>query len=97
MGTVATPSYATIHMGNFEETHIYPDINNDYLVYTRYIDDISLIYTGGKRKLTDFLTKLNTTHDSIKFDFEMSTMSSAFLYTLVYIDDNGQLQTTLYT
>ena len=27
-------------MGNFEETHIYPEINNDCIFYARYIDDI---------------------------------------------------------
>ena len=97
MGTIAAPSYATIYMGHFEEKHIYPEINNDCLFYTRYIDDIFLIYTGGERKLIEFLTKLNTAHDSIKFDFEKSTKSIAFLDTLVYIDDKRQLQTTLYT
>ena len=97
MGTSAAPSYATIDMGHFEEKHIYPEINNDCLFYTRYIDDIFLIYTGGERKLIEFLTKLNTAHDSIKFEFEKSTKSIAFLDTLVYIDDKRQLQTTLYT
>ena len=97
MGTIAAPSYATIYMGHFEEKHIYPELNNDSLFYTRYIDEIFLIYTGGERKLIEFLTKLNTAHDSIKFDFEKSTKSIAFLDTLVYIDDKRQLQTTLYT
>ena len=97
MGTVAAPSYATIYMGHFEETHIYPDINNDCLFYARYIDDIFLIYTGGETKLDEFLTNLNMKHDSIKFDHEKSTQSVAFLDTLIYIDENRQLQTTLYT
>ena len=97
MGTVAAPSYATIYMGNFEETHIYPDIDNDCPVYARYIDDIFLIYTGGEKKLDEFLTNINTKHDSIKFDYEKSTQSVAFLDTLIYIDEKRQLRTTLYT
>ena len=84
-------------MGNFEETHIYPEINNDCPFYARYIDDIFLIYTGGETKLDEFLTNLNTKHDSIKFDYEKSTQSVAFLDTLIYIDEKRQLQTTLYT
>ena len=97
MGTVAAPSYATIYMGYFEEKFIYPIINSECLFYTRYIDDIFLIYTGGEAKLIEFLTNLNTLHDSIKFDYEKSKKSIAFLDTLVYIDNNRQLQTTLYT
>ena len=97
MGTVAAPSYATIYMGEFEETYIYPEINNDCLFYARYIDDIFLIYTGGETKLMDFLTNLNTKHDSIKFDHDKSMQSIPFLDTLIYIDENRHLQTTLYT
>ena len=97
MGTVAAPSYATIFMGNFEEKYIYPVISKECLAYYRYIDDIFLIYTGGETKLIEFLTNLNTQHDFIKFDFEKSHKSIAFLDTLVYVDDKRQLQTTLYT
>ena len=97
MGTVAAPPYATIYMGKFEETYIYPEINNDCLFYARYIDDIFFIYTGGEAKLLEFLTNLNTKHDSIKFDHEKSMQFIPFLDTLIYIDENRQLQTTLYT
>ena len=97
MGTIAAPSYATIYMGRFETLNIYPEINRECLFYARYIDDIFLIYTGENAKLTQFLIELNTKHDSIKFDYETSTKSVAFLDTLVYIDQNRHLQTTLYT
>ena len=97
MGTVAAPSYATIYMDKFENTYIYPEIENDCLFYARYIDDIFFIYTGGEAKLNNFLTNLNMMHDSIKFDHEKSTQAIAFLDILVYIDKNRQLQTTLHT
>ena len=97
MGTVSAPSYANIFMGHFEETHIYPLISEDCLYYARYIDDIFFIYTGGQAKLDTFITHLNTLHNSIKFDLCSSTHSIAFLDTLVYIDNNRKLQTTLYT
>ena len=83
-------------MGHFEETHIYPEINNDCLFYARYIEDIFLIYTGGGTKLDEFLTNVNSKHDPIIFDHKKSTESVAFLDTLIYIDGNRKLQTTLY-
>ena len=97
MGTVSAPSYANIFMGHFEETYIYPLITEDCLYYARYIDDIFFIYTGSQAKLDTFITHLNTLHNSIKFDLCSSTHSIAFLDTLVYIDNNRKLQTTLYT
>ena len=57
---------------------------------------IPYIHTGGEAKLDEFLTNLNTKHDSIKFDYEKSTHSVAFLDTLIYIDEKRQ-QKTLYT
>ena len=97
MGTIAAPSYATIYMDKFENTHIYPKIKNDCLFYARYIDDIFMIYTGGDAKLNNFLNDLNMTHDSIKFDHEKSKQAIAFLDILIYIGENRQLQNTLHT
>ena len=97
MGTVAAPSYAVIYMGEFEEKHIYPTIGKDCLYYGRYIDDILLIYKGSEREFKTFAEQLNTKHPSIKFDYEISKTSIPFLGTRIYIDDNRQLQTTLFT
>ena len=97
MGTVAAPSYAIIFMGKFEETYIYPEINSDCLFYVRYIDDIFFIYTGGELKLHNFLQNLNSKHTCIKFDYELSSTSVAFLDTRIYIDNNRLTQTTLHT
>lgn len=68
MGTIATPSYATIYIGKFEETHIFPFIGNDCMLYAIYINDILFLYTGSDENLTEFLISLNIVHDSIKFD-----------------------------
>ena len=40
MVTISAPLYATIYMGNFEDTYIYTEIKNSCLFYVRYIDDI---------------------------------------------------------
>ena len=97
MGTVAAPSYAIIYMGEFEEKHIYPIIGKDCLYYGRYIDDILLIYKGNEKEFKTFAEQLNTKHPSIKFDYEISKTSIPFLDTRIYIDENRQLQTTLFT
>ena len=55
-----------------------------------------MIWTGNHDELTLFLKKLNQQHTSIKFDFKISKESIAFLDTLVYIDQNNSLQTTIY-
>ena len=65
MGTVAAPSYAIIYMGEFEEKHIYPIIGKDCLYYSRYIDDILLIYKGNEKEFKTFAEQLNTKHPSI--------------------------------
>ena len=97
MGTIAAPSYAAIYMGKFETQFIYPEINSDCLFYARYIDYIFLIYTGGDTKLKQLLKDLNTKHDLMKFDYETSTKSIEFLDTLIYVDEERHLQSTLYT
>ena len=97
MGTVAAPSYAIIYMGEFEEKHIYPIIGKDCLFYGRYIDDILLIYKGSEKEFKTFVEQLNTKHPSIKFDYEISKTSIPFLDTRIHIDENRQLQTTLFT
>ena len=42
-GTKCAPTYATLFMGKFEETHILPNIQENILQYNRYIDDIFFI------------------------------------------------------
>ena len=65
--------------------------------FLRYIDNIFLIYTEGETKIGNFLTSLNMEDGCIKFDHEISTPFSALFDTLIYIDENKQLQTTLHT
>ena len=47
-------------------------------------------------ELRQFMNKINQKHQSIKFDSKFSKESIEFLDTLVYIDSNNRLQTTLY-
>ena len=83
-------------MAYFEEKFIYPLIDAKTLLYLRFIDDIFMIWTKSEKDLIEFLNELNTKHTSIKFEFKYSRQQIEFLDTLLYIDNNNKLQTTLY-
>ena len=83
-------------MGSFEEELIYLHIPSDCLIYCRFIDDIFLICTLPETSFFNFIVDLSTRHESIKFDYEFSETQVAFFDTVVYIDKNIQIQTTLY-
>ena len=55
-----------------------------------------MIWTKSIKDLIGFLNELNTKHTSIKFEFKYSRQQIEFLGTLVYMDNNNKLQTTLY-
>ena len=67
---MCAPSYANIFIDHFERKYIYPLIEGKSLTYFRYIDDISLIWTGTKNELDQFFKDLNKNHLSIKFDYK---------------------------
>ena len=96
MGTICAPPFANIFMEKFEETFIYPYIQNLCILYLRYIDDLFLIWTGTKEQFKDFVTNLNSQHPSIKFSYQISDKSIDFLDTTVYIK-NRRLHTTIFT
>ena len=58
------------------------------VIYLRFIDDIFFVWTSNKKDLMKFLNKLNTKHESIKFEYQISKISITFLDTAVYIKDN---------
>ena len=46
-------------------------------------------------ELKDFMSELNKKHPSIKFDYKFECKRIELLDTLVYIDQQNKLQTTL--
>ena len=64
-------------------------------LWLRYIDDIFFIWTHGKKKLQNFLQKLNKFHPNIKFTHESSKENISFLDLNDKLSD-GQLETDLY-
>ena len=47
-------------------------------------------------ELKDFMSELNKKHPSIKFDYKFECKRIELLDTLVYIDQQNKLQTTLF-
>ena len=52
------------------------------------MDDIFSIWTDNKKDLMKFLSALNTKHESIKFEYQVSKTSITFLDTEIYIKNN---------
>ena len=65
------------------------------MVWFRYIDDIFLIWTYGKKKQEQFLTELNKTHPNLKFTHESSKEKISFL-DLSIILSSEKLHTDLH-
>ena len=96
MGTICAPAYANIFMAEFEQKYIYPLIKDKSILFLRYIDDIFMVWTKSEKQLKNFMSELNRKHPSIKFDFKFDSKQIDFLDTLVYIDQQNKLQTTLF-
>ena len=96
MGTICAPAYANTFMAYFKEKFICSLIDAKTLLCLRFIDDIFLVWTKSEKDLIEFLNELNTKHTSFKFEFKYSRQQIVFPDTVVYIDNNNKLQTTLY-
>ena len=96
MGTLVAPSPANNFMGHFEETHVHTHHTQPYL-WLRFIDDIFMIWTNSLDSYHEFISHLNSCHQSIKFTAEMLTQKVNFLDTTVYLTHSGSLSTTLYS
>ena len=96
MGTICTPAYVNIFMAEFEQKYVYPLIKDKSVLFLRYIDDIFMVWTKSEKQLKDFISKLNPKYPSIKFDYKFDCKQIEFLGTLVYIDQQNNLQNTLF-
>ena len=55
-----------------------------------------MVWTKSKKQLKDFMSELNQKNPSIKFDYKFDCKQIELLDTLVYIDQQNELQTTLF-
>lgn len=73
MGSPLSPILADIFMHNFESTYIIKNqkYKNNLIYYYRYVDDILILWSGTTIDLMEFVTYLNTLHQTIKFTAEL--------------------------
>ncbi|XP_037774196.1 uncharacterized protein LOC119570599 [Penaeus monodon] len=65
-------------------------------VFYRYIDDIFGIFTGTEAELLEYHQELNNIHPDLNFTVEYSKKELPFLDTMVYLDAEGKVQTSVY-
>ena len=55
-----------------------------------------MVWIKSKSELTLFINEINQKPHLIKFDFKFSKEGTDFLSTLLYVNSNNRIQTTLY-
>ena len=99
MGTRVAPTYACLFMGWLEEKILKTWKGTKPYLWRRYIDDIFFIWRGSQSELQTFIEHLNKAHPNIKFTstYNQDTKTIPFLDMQITIDEDGIIQTDLYT
>ena len=80
MGTAFAPNYANIYMGYFEQTALNKAPNNlQSLIWKRFIDDISFIWTHEGQHYKSFTTTLTQSTQQSNLKSVTQTRKSIFL------------------
>ena len=89
MGTKMGPSYANLFVGFIENKFFsnYHGPKSD--LYKRYIDDCVSATSSSKEELNLFINAVNSFHPALKYTWEISENSLAFLDIKLSINDNG--------
>ena len=95
IGTKFAPTYACIFMDEIE-TNFLQTQEFQSLLWFRYIDDVSFIWTHGPDKLVSFMTEFNNYHSNIKFTYESNKENITFLDLNLSLSGN-KLTTDLHT
>ena len=78
MGSPLSPLLADAFMDMFENDHILNNnrFHNHITYYYRYVDDILILWSGSKERLTEFVDYINSIHSKIKFTLELENNKS---------------------
>ena len=89
MDTKMGPSYANLFVGHVEHPFFnqYDGPKPDF--YGRYIDDCIGAISSSREELNRFITSVNSFHPALKYTWEISETSLAFLDIKVSINGNG--------
>ena len=89
MGTNMGPSYANLFVGYVEHQFFNKYDGPKPELYGRYIDDCIRAISSGREELNQFVTSVNSFHPALKYTWEISETSLAFLDIKVSISGNG--------
>ena len=78
MGTTMAPALASIVVAHFEEQYL-AKLQQQPLLWKRYIDDILTIWPYSKKEFLEFVHNLNLVHPNLRFTMEISYISIVFL------------------
>lgn len=96
MGANFSVRFANIYMHKFYKTFLAQYIGPIPELYSRFIDDIFVLWELEEKCWEKFFLAINSYHDSIKFTFEISKSEIHFLDTTICIKNNT-LRSNLYT
>ena len=89
-------SFANLFMGDLEKKLLAQSSLKPF-IWWRYIDGIFMVWTHGEDKLKEFITHLNSSHNTIKFTHEFSNSSISFFeFTISLNNNNNQISTDLF-
>ena len=89
MGTKMGPSYANLFVG-FIENKFFSNYHGPKPdLYKRYIDDCVGATSSSKEELNLFINSVNSFHPALKYTWEISKNSLAFLDIKLSINDDG--------
>ena len=88
MGTRMGPSYANLFVGYVEHQFFNQYNGPKPELYGRYIDDCIGAISSSREELDHFITSVNYFHPALKYTWEISETSLAFLDIKVYISGN---------
>ena len=95
-GTKCAPSYAILFMDKFERDFLAKCALSP-LMWWRYIDDIFMIWPHSSKELYSFISGLNEAYSTLKLTYEASLKTVHFLDVRISKDENGIIQTSVYT
>ena len=89
MGTKMGPSYANLFVGYIEHKFFNQYNGPKPELYRRYIDDCVGATSSTREELNQFITAVNSFHPALKYTWEISDSSLAFLDIKLSIEGNG--------
>lgn len=98
MGTPLAPPYSNIFLHQLEKNLVEIWVEAEIvLLYKRFIDDTFIIIEGSEITVKEFIAKLNNLDPDIRFTYEISQKSIAFLdINIHFAAHSGSFHTSVY-